>query len=229
MKNTTGSDPVALQIKTARHLAKRGKGPKTIARRTGLSIADARTVVQAISGAEQRRSHQDRLSGMLKRIELLLPRAEGMYSRRPSGYHATALVTLTAEIRAMMSHIDRLKRPEQMALAVIQKVLQPFVKATLQGLTEDIRASRARCLAVATSPQTERAIKESFNKLALDIGISVHDKYAAAIEQAGLVLECDIDSLRKLARESAAAEALLNKEKADKDSNVVQFSSRRSA
>lgn len=194
------------QLQSARKLVEKGKGPKTIVKRTGLGIEEARSIYRAVKGIQQRKSHRERLAGLLKRFEAAMPLAEASFTFKPSAYTASCMSTISNEIRALMDHIDELHRPEQQALELIKDVVQPFVHNLLRDTTVEMRRARTECLGVAESPEAERAVRDAFTVLIREFGGTAKTRYSEMVERLGLALQCDLDELRKLARDSVSEE-----------------------
>ena len=190
---------LAQQIRAARSLARKGKGAKTIARRVGMDIESARSVVKAVKEVRQRTSQKDRLEGMVSNLENLIPQAVRTYKSRPSGYHATALTTLTMEVRQMMKDIKKLNKPEQQAVDIIRKVMQPLLRKILRDYTKHLVRAREKCLAVSTSQQQERAVNDAFKELGLNLGVLTDNHYRGSVEEIAVTMECDIDEMKRLA------------------------------
>jgi len=174
-----------------------------------------------VKSALERKSQKERLERLVQDLENLMPQAVQTYQRRPSGYHAQSLTTLSAEIRQLMKDITKLEKPEQQALKLIRKVLQPLLRNILKDFTKELVRARTTCIAVADSPETDRAIREAFSQLGLDLGVVVNNHYKDANEEIGTVLECDLDELKRLA--SGVGNPAAETESDDHKDNVVKF------
>jgi len=88
----------------------------------------------------------------------------------------------------------------------------------------ELRSARQACIAVAETPEAERAIRTAFGSLAKNMGISFQDRYSEYTEKLGLLMQCDLEELRKVARDSASENV---DQQAALDDNVVALPRRR--
>lgn len=189
-------------MKIARLQAEKGKSIKYIAKASGLTLTEADAIKAAYTGAAQRKSNKEILSEMLNRFRALFPLAESAYRDSPTGYNARAMAEISFEIRAILSNMQELSRPEAAALDVIQNGLQPFIKDLFRDITVEARKARAQCIAVSPDQRAEREIRNAFDRFLESIGVASKERYGEVSEKIGIALKCDLQELRKLARDS---------------------------
>jgi len=192
--------PMVERLRAARDFAGKDKSVKYIVKKTGLDKEEVRAIVAAAKGLELRRSHRDLLKRNLSKLRGLMPIAEETYASSPSGYNAGAINTLSCEIRALISDIEDLQRPETQALEIIQSIFQPFISKAMRESVLELRRARDQCVAVAESPEAEAAIRKAFASLGRALGTVFKDAYAEHAEKLGILLQCDLGELRKVAR-----------------------------
>ena len=211
---------VRSQLEKARELAEAGKGAKTIVKRTGITLREARQIVKAHRAATERKTHKEILNDMLVGTRKMIVKAQAGFMQDPSGKAAYAVQALMSEQRAVLEQLSKEERPEEAALAIIQEAVQPFLKKFLQDVVVESRRTMQKCSNVAESAQQRHEIESAFQDLTKVIGTLASDHYGVSSQRVCSILKCNIEDVRRLASESQNDKALQPDQEEEPD-NVV--------
>lgn len=212
-----GATSSPLRMQKARDMAVTWAGAKTICKKTGVTIEEARKVVAVFRESQKRKNHKEILNEMLVATRLMTETAREEFSKKPSGQSAYQVQIMFSEQRALLEHIDKLKRPEAMALDIIQNALQPLIKNMMQDFVAEGRKTMLRCSAIAETPAQREEIEGAFQELMLVMGKQSMTHYGMSGGRVADILKVQQDDIQRLAMVD-------NK---DDDSNRIPFQIRK--
>lgn len=192
------------QYAEGRALAARGKGSRTIAALTGISIEEARSLVKAHRGSEQRKTHKEIQEKLLRKTLKAVHEAQRRYAMVGPGLNAQAaqaIMMLSAEARALMKGIEDQSKPEETALTVLRSILQPLLNSVLHDMVVEARKARKRCGLVAMSPEQEAEISAAFREMIEAVGKTSSQHLGMNTEKMATVMGCKFEDIQRLARE----------------------------
>jgi len=190
-------------LKKARALAEKGKGSKTLVREAGINIEEAREIVQAYRRAATRRSSKEILEDMLVGTRQMLQKAREGFMADPSGKAAYAVSTILSEQRSILEMLNKEKKPEQLALSILQDAVQILIKDMLRDTVEEARKAQERCVAVSSSTKQREAVEKAFEDMANVLADATDGHYENVANRICEIQSCKIEDVQSLAAKMA--------------------------
>ncbi len=189
----------ATKMSVARDMVEKGCGVKSIVKKTGINVEDARQMVRAHRESTVRRSNKELLEHMIADFRVMWTVARGEYKKKPDGKSAYQVQIMAQEQRALVEHMEKLDRPEAVALEIIQQTLQVAVKAILADAVGEGRRAMQKCMAVAENRDQQNEIEAAFQEFTTQLGTLAHGHYGMSATKVADIMKCKIEDIKKLA------------------------------